>query len=125
MAAESPQELVRSFVESMNEGDVDGAISLWTEDAVIVTAEGEPLAGRALIRQALEAMSANGTSIEIEIENLYEAGDVALVAGVLTLSGGAGETQFRTQAKSTVVYRRGEDGTWRIALDAPWGLPGR
>jgi ketosteroid isomerase-like protein len=48
---------------------------------------------------------------------------LAIVSGALTLNGTAGAKEpFAQRSSSVVVYIRGADG-WRIAIDAPSGLP--
>jgi uncharacterized protein (TIGR02246 family) len=122
MSATTPEQLSSTFAAAINAHDVPGALALWAEDAAIVTAEGELLSGHAQIAPALEALAGNGTTVAIEISRLYVAGDVAVATGSLTMTS-AGEHPFEASSSSTVVYRRGEDRLWRIALDAPWGLP--
>jgi uncharacterized protein (TIGR02246 family) len=122
--AGSPEELSASFARALARGDVNAALELWIEDATILTAAGEPMRGREAIGAALRALVDNGAHVEIELSRTITAGDVAVGLGTLTLSGTAtGGAAFRQQSSSTVIYSRGADGRWRIALDAPWGLP--
>jgi uncharacterized protein (TIGR02246 family) len=123
-AAGTPEELSASFAQALARGDVDAALELWTEDATILTAAGEAVRGREAVAAALRGLVDNGARVEIELTRTVTAGDVALGLGTLTLSGTAtGGAVFRQQSSSTVIYSRGADGRWRIALDAPWGLP--
>jgi uncharacterized protein (TIGR02246 family) len=123
-AAGTPQELSASFARALACGDFDAALELWTEDATILTAAGEAVRGREAIGAALRGLIDNGAHVEIELTRTVTAGDVAVGLGTLTLSGTAtGGAVFRQQSSSTVIYSRGADGRWRIALDAPWGLP--
>jgi uncharacterized protein (TIGR02246 family) len=122
-AAGTPQELSASFAQALARGDVDAALELWTEEATILTAAGEAVRGREAIGAALRGLIDNGAHVEIELTRTVTAGDVALGLGTLTLSGTAAGAVFRHQSSSTVIYSRGADGRWRIALDAPWGLP--
>src|SRR5262249_59979534 len=103
---------------------LDAAVSMWTEDAAIVASDGSLVRGREAIVKALEALVSNGTRFEVELAGIYEAGDTALANGTLILSGDGHDGPYEHRSDSTVVYARGADGTWRIALDAPWGLPG-
>jgi uncharacterized protein (TIGR02246 family) len=119
MAAATPEEVADAFAAALARHDLDAALSLWSEDAAIVAADGSLVEGRAAIRQALEALLSNGTRVRIELAGLFAAGDIALATGSLTLTGEG----FEQRSESTVVYARGADGRWRIALDAPWGLP--
>ncbi len=123
MAAATPEEVAEAFAAALARRDLDGALSMWSEDAAIVAADGSLLAGRAAIREALQALLSNGTRVRIELAGLFQAGDVALATGSLTLSGDGEGGAFEQRSSSTVVYARGGDGRWRIALDAPWGLP--
>jgi uncharacterized protein (TIGR02246 family) len=125
MAAQSPKELAESFAAAISRRDVAGAVEMWHEDAAIVAADGSLVRGRAAIGEALEALVSNGTRVRIDVAGLFVAGDIALASGSLTLSGdGHDGAPFEQRSDSTVVYSRGADGMWRIALDAPWGLPG-
>ncbi len=123
MAARTPQELATSFAAAISARDVEAALEMWSEDAAIVAADGSLLEGRAAIAAVLEALVSNGTQVEAEVTSLYEAGGVALATGSLTLSGDGRDSSYVHRSASVVVYVRGRDGLWRIALDAPWGLP--
>jgi uncharacterized protein (TIGR02246 family) len=124
MPAGSPEELSASFAGALARGDVAAALELWIDDATILTAAGEPVRGRKAIGAALRGLVDNGAHVEIELSRTITAGDIALGLGTLTLSGtGSDGETFHQQSSSTVIYSRGADGRWRIALDAPWGLP--
>ena len=121
----SPAELSAAFAEALARRDVEGALELWVEDATILTATGETLRGREAIGAALRALVENGAQVGIELTRTVTAGAVALGLGTLTLSGtGADGERFCHQSSSAVIYSRITDGSWRVAIDAPWGLPG-
>jgi uncharacterized protein (TIGR02246 family) len=119
MAAATAAEVAEAFAAALARRDLDAALAMWSEDAAIVAADGSLVSGRPAIREALHALLGNGAEVRIEVANLFEAGEIALATGTLTLSGEG----FEQRSESTVVYARGADGRWRIALDAPWGLP--
>ena len=74
-------------------------------------------------RKALQALVDNHVTLEIELGDVFPAGDVAIGLGTLTLNGtGHDGTSFAQRSESVVVYSARAD-VWRIALDAPWGLP--
>ena len=119
MAAITPEELSRAFTEAINDGDVERALELWTPDAAMVGAGGETIRGRDALAAVLQALIDSGARVETEISTLHLAGSVAVATGFLTLSSPEGFTQ---RSSSVVLYERAADGSWRIALDAPWGL---
>jgi uncharacterized protein (TIGR02246 family) len=125
MAAPTPEELPRLFAAAVNAGDTRGAMELWTGGAAMVSPDGSVLAGEDAVEGAVRALIETGTSIEIEVERVFNAGAVALALGTLTMRGTDGDGRpFETSSSSMAVYAR-QDGGWRVALDAPWGLPGR
>jgi len=120
----SPAELSTAFAEALARRDVQRAMELWVEEPTILTPSGEEVQGRAAIAAALEVLVANGTDVKIELKRSVTAGDIALGLGTLTLSGiGADGEAFSQSSSSAVIYKRGSDGVWRVAIDAPWGLP--
>ncbi|MHB8242841.1 MAG: YybH family protein [Solirubrobacteraceae bacterium] len=124
MSADSPEALSTAFAAAVNSGDVEAALELWIEDAAIVRPDGHAVRGREAIGPALHALVDNGASVKVEVSELFTGGDVALATGTLTLSGsGADGTPYTQTSQSVVVYSRGKDGRWRVAIDAPWGLP--
>ncbi len=123
-ADESPHALAARFAAAINDGDLDAALDLWLQDASLLQADGTSLRGREAIAPALQALIDNRIGFEVELTRVFLAGDVALGVGTLTMSGSNGHGDaFRHRSSSAVVYLRGPDGDWRIAIDAPWGLP--
>jgi uncharacterized protein (TIGR02246 family) len=119
--AASPTDLVGKLADAITSGDLPAAAALWEPDACIVAPDGSTLArGSEAVMSVLGAMIEHGTRFEAEVLDVYTAGDLALVTGDLTLTASDGSTQ---RSRSLVVHRRHANGEWRIALDAPWGLP--
>ncbi len=121
---DTPEELAQAFAAAICARDVPAAAALWAEGAVIVQPDGGAVRGREQIGRALQTLVDNGVELRIDVSSVIEAGDIATVLGTLTLSGqnGGGPEDFTSRSSSVVIYTRGPDG-WRIALDAPWGLP--
>jgi ketosteroid isomerase-like protein len=122
MAPADPGALARAFMEAMNAGDIAGALELWVAEPVMIGPGGETISGRGELERTLRRSIEQGISFEIALAGFYVAGAVALAHGTLTLRGGRAGEAFEQTSTSTVVYARSEDG-WRIAIDAPWGLP--
>jgi uncharacterized protein (TIGR02246 family) len=120
---DTPEELATAFAAAINAGDAAAAAELWIEDAAIVQPDGETVRGRPAVARALQTLVDNGVRMEIDVSKVFVAGDAAMVVGALTLNGSDGEREpFAQRSSSVVVYRREPSG-WRIAIDAPWGLP--
>jgi ketosteroid isomerase-like protein len=120
MTAATPYELSRKFARAINESDLTGALALWGEGSVIITAAGESVGGIDAIAGVLGALIDSGTTVEIDVTSVHEAGGVALATGSLTMRAPDGAT---LRSSSVVVYARDHDGSWQVAIDAPWGLP--
>jgi len=124
MSAGSPAALSADFAAAMRAGDLDAALALWHPDAAIIQADGHLLAGRDAVATALQALIEHDISITIDLGAVYDAGATALATGTLTMRGrNGGDADFEHSSEALVIYRRDDDGAWRIALDAPWGLP--
>lgn len=123
MAPATPEELSSALQAAINAGDAQAALELWDERAVIIGADGAVIEGPGALAGALRALVENGARLEIQLFGLIAVGDVALASGTLTIHGESPQGERSLQhGSSVVVYHRGPAG-WRIAIDAPWGLP--
>jgi uncharacterized protein (TIGR02246 family) len=122
VAADTPEEISKAFAAAINGGDIDGALDLWSEDAAIVGPDGAMTRGREAIAGVLQALIGNGANVHIELTGLYATADSALATGTLRMSV-PGHEPYEGE-DSIVLYTRAADGSWRVAIDAPWGLPG-
>ena len=101
--------------------DVDGILSLFTDDAVFMPPNAPVVSGRAeyapWIEAALSSMSISVHSIELT--DVEGAGDFAVAWGVFseefTLEGA--EEPFVDQGKILFLLRRQEDGSWRFTRE--------
>jgi uncharacterized protein (TIGR02246 family) len=125
MSVDTPASLAASFAAAVRDGDIQRALLMWHPEAAIIGPDGQAVRGQAAIAGILEALVEHGAELDARVEHVFEAGDVALAVGTLTISAadGDGDGAYTQQGRSLVVYRRDEDRRWRIALDAPWGLP--
>jgi uncharacterized protein (TIGR02246 family) len=122
MAAETPQEVIEQFSTAMAEGDLGSAIELYEPDAVFSPEPGRPVSGLASIEEALAAFLALRPTLTGEIEEVLQGEDIALVRNRWQLTGtGPDGESVQMSATSTDVMRRQSDGSWRIAIDDPWG----
>ncbi|MBM7517506.1 YybH family protein [Nocardioides nitrophenolicus] len=118
----SVTEINELFVEAMNEGDLDLALSCWDERTVFQTAPGTaPVTGLPALREALQAFIDTKPHLTVEELHRVDAGDVVLVAlrWQLTGTGPDGEP-VEMEAVDSNVFCREPDGTWRIRIDNPF-----
>jgi uncharacterized protein (TIGR02246 family) len=99
-----------------NEGDVDGLVRFFTEDAVLVNPHGEVAVGAAAIRDRLDAFlrdAARGSRhASRPVRTTFVTPDVAVVDGEARLDGLAGAGSIRHRFTDILVRR---DGRWLIA----------
>ena len=78
MSAKSPKSVVEAWIDAFNRADVEGVVSLYTEDAVNHQVAESPVEGRGAIREMFtrEFGSAEMTCIA---ENLFEDGEWAIL----------------------------------------------
>jgi uncharacterized protein (TIGR02246 family) len=110
-----------SFAAALSGGDLHGAALCFTREGCLITPDGTMVHGRVDIAAVLAQLIARRTEIEIDRVVVRRAGDVALVVGRVTMrSDGPEGTRFTQSCDATMVIHRVE-GTWKLAVIAPWG----
>ncbi|MGD9579235.1 MAG: nuclear transport factor 2 family protein [Syntrophorhabdus sp.] len=74
----TPRELVHSWVEAFNRGDVDALVELYSDDAVNHQVAEEPVFGRSAIREMFAAEFANANMVCI-VEHIFQEGEWAIL----------------------------------------------
>jgi ketosteroid isomerase-like protein len=111
-------ELHRQVEAAFNGGDVDALMALYVDDAQMVRDDGSVACGLDAIREIWAGFVALRGRITMRTRFAVEQGDIALLSNAWEFEG-AGLTLSATTAE---VARRGSDGTWRYAIDNPFGL---
>ena len=118
MSARTAEECDQLFEQHINAGNLDGLVALYEPDATFVPQEGEAVHGAAAIRAALAGFVAMKPKLEMGITRVIPIGkDLAMIYNDWTMTAG-GQTGA---GKAIELMRRQPDGTWRFALDAPFG----
>lgn len=113
-----PRELVATWVEAFNRGDVEALAALYADDAVNHQVPVDPVIGRDAIRAmfARELAAAEMTCI---VENLFQDGEWAILEW--RDPGGLRGCGFFRVSAGRIVFQR---GTWdRLSFLRQHGLP--
>jgi len=79
MPAKTPEQTHELFVEHFNAADIDALLSLYEPNATLVPFPGEPARGQAAIREALGRFIALKGHMELKVDKIFQADDVALI----------------------------------------------
>lgn len=121
MVARSPEDCDRLFGECVNAGDLEGLLTLYEPDAVLVSQDGSVASGRDAIRDVLAGLVEAGGRIHMEVVRVVRAGDdLALLYNDWSFRA-TGETgPVAMSGRALEFVRRQADGSWRFAIDDPY-----
>ncbi|MGQ4618857.1 nuclear transport factor 2 family protein [Nocardia sp. R7R-8] len=108
-----PHQLSVLFVEYFDAGDVDGLVSLYEDDAILVVpgvTANEPDARR----KTFEQFCAIGAKVRVVNKTLLVGDDLALSHGHLVIEA-AGQDPL--EIRTAEILRRQADGTWKYSID--------
>lgn len=122
MKTSSPLDAVIDFVNAMNRGDLDTALSVYEPGTSLVVQPGTVVTGTSALREALAGFAALKPAITTEAYKIMEADGVALYCSRWTMRGtDPAGNPVQLGGRSSDVLRRQPDGNWLIALDNPFG----
>jgi uncharacterized protein (TIGR02246 family) len=108
-------------MNALADRDVEAAVQLFQEDAIIAAFPGAVCQGRPSIRTFFSGLFSLDLVIEYEGKDLFEGEHVALFTSKWTV---AGEPPHEVSIPKTnyqaVVLRKQGDGSWLIAIDNPF-----
>jgi uncharacterized protein (TIGR02246 family) len=119
-----PEGLYVLYEGYMNEGDLDGVLSLYAADARFVLADGRTAEGLPAIRRLLTPFVAAGPVLQMVPRRVTIAGDVASLSCDWRLSRRleSGREEPEMAGVSHDVARRQPDGRWLYVIDEPGEL---
>ena len=120
MEATEPEQVIDHFCKLFNSGDLDGLVqNLYEEDAVFIPSPTDaPVSGRATVVEVLKHFLATGGKISVLATTSVRNGDIALTHTHWRLDIPGAEAMESVTAE---IVRRQPDGTWKYAIDNPWG----
>ena len=117
----APKELLVSYVEKFNAGEISSMINLYEIDACFVSQAGQVVKGIENIRQSLQSFIDMNGKLESKVNGVIQTSDIALVNTEWSFNGtGPNGKSVAITGKATDVLRQQSDGTWRILIDNPW-----
>lgn len=122
-SAGSPEELAALFAERVASRDIDALVALYEPDAVLQPEPGVVLVGQDQIRANLVRFlglePAFGYS---SAPDVLMSGDIALVSNAWSMRGSTPDGAVVAHSGTSAdVFRRQQDGSWRILIDQPRG----
>ena len=121
MTARTPADVDRLVAEAISRGDLDAALACYEDEASLVPQPGQVARGAAALREAVGAFVALKGRLEITVEEVVEAGDIALLRSRWTLRGTGQDGQpVELAGAGAEVVRRQADGSWRFVIDHPF-----
>ncbi len=110
----------KEYSASLNAGDIDRWVALWTEDGVQMPPDESAVVGKDRIRARNQAVADRFKfDIGITNEEVHTAGDWAFSRGTYkaTLTPKAGGKQIPIDGKYMTILARQGDGSWKIHRD--------
>lgn len=119
----SPEQVLEAFERHFNANDVEGLMGLYGPGAAFIPAPGVQLNKPEEIQGALRQFMAAKLPIKVNIRQVYQGKDTALVVLEWTMKGDGpdGKPVDMAGTGADVVVRH-SDGTWRYAVDNPFGV---
>ena len=111
-----------AWVAAAASRNVDSTLSFWTDDARLISPGEPPIVGRDAIRKMLvDAYALPNFTVAWNTTDVIVAagGDMAYSLGTnqFTMPNAAGGTDT-LRGQAVVVWRKGDDGRWRSAVDS-------
>lgn len=123
MSTRNPEDLDRLFAGALNTGNIDELMTLYEPQASLMASPGKIVAGSEAIREALSGFIAGKPKMTLNPRVVARTNDLALLASKwsLKMTGPDGKPA-EMAGESIEIARRQADGTWRFAIDLPFGV---
>ena len=122
MAARTPEDVDRLFVDALNAGKLDELVALYEPQATLMPSPGKLVTGSAAIREALAQFVAGKPRMTLKPRLIAQTADLAMIGSQwdLAMTGPDGKPA-QMKGESVEVVRRQSDGRWLFAIDLPFG----
>ncbi len=120
------EQVAQRWIELYAAGDLDGLMTLYTQDAIVALHGRPALRGVEQIRNFFApGMGKSRVTFEIDIEEIQIHGDTAhlLSKYYLTSEPISGGDTYRDAGRSLLIYKRNPDNEWKLYLDIDQATP--
>lgn len=122
MSAHAIDEIVKKLDEAFAHSDLEAVLAFYEQDAVLVVEPGRLARGKAELERFFSHVFAMKGRAEQIQTNVLESGDIALFTSKWRFTGTAADgTPLQKESIATSVFRKGNDGLWRMVIDNSYG----
>lgn len=118
---DTPAGVSDAFTTAINAGDLDGALLLYRDDAVLLSPDGNCARGVSAIRELLAGLISMHVEMAMRVKTMIVTDDFALASEDWTMRLATDAGGREQQGQSVVGFARVSRG-WQFVVDAPWGL---
>ena len=120
----NPADVYPALLKAFNAGDIDATVACYEPQACFVLKSGHAVRGVVELREMYRATFSYKPDLKLGVRKIISAGDDLVLVVVdwksKTVSS-SGEAKVWA-GTATDVVRRQADGTWKLALDNPYGI---
>ena len=120
----NPADLYPTLLKAFNTGDIDAIVACYESQACFVLKSGYTVRGAVELRKMFQATLSYKPDLKLNVSKIIPAGDdlaLVIVKWTSRTVSSSGETKVWT-GTATDIVRRQPDGTWKLALDNPYGV---
>jgi uncharacterized protein (TIGR02246 family) len=120
ITVESPKQFSATFTRAINEGNIEGLLSLYDDDATVVT-NGTVFKGKTKIRENLQGFMSLGGVLDTHDSYVLTHNDIAVVRVKWRILDRNNRQKILADGESVEVLKRNADGHWVYLIDHPYG----
>ena len=115
-----------TWIKHYKDGDLDALMTLYEPDAIVTLHDQPGLFGRDAVRAYFApGLGKSDVTFDLEHEHIEVNGDIAhaMAKYWLTAVNKDNGYVYKDAGRSLLIYKRGDDGEWRIAVDIDQTTP--
>ncbi len=108
-----------ALATAFNNGDAEAVAKFYTEDAVVLPPNAEPVLGREAVQAFMRAgMDAGLSNLQLSTESVDGSGELLYEIGTYTLQvTPEGQAAGSDRGKYVVIWKQNEAGAWKLHVD--------